>query len=106
MTKSEQILRFIEASPDGRKFTEIQKFIVELNGHDWDTMERSPAYVDDPKPVWKRRWRGYYCTRLLGGPFYGDGLLHRFCKKKKGRWVLVKKIKSPFFKATPFLRRW
>lgn len=81
---SEKVLRFIKASPNGRRLGEIQKFIVEGNG-----------MVYHP-----RNHRGYWCTNLLGYGF-GDkwGLLESFCLKTEDRrYVVVDEIKPPFFK--------
>jgi hypothetical protein len=50
------------AGRKGRKFTEIQRFICEKNGLDFD--ERRKVSWDTTKI--RRRYRGYYCTNLLG----------------------------------------
>lgn len=89
MTKTEQIIAFIKASPTGRKFGEIQRFIVELNGRDYDEM------VKNYKGQLVRKNRGYWCTRLLGGGcfgVYGKGALrNNGCTKIDGRWVYAAK---------------
>lgn len=94
MTKSEQIIEFVKASPSGRTFTEIQRFIVELKGYDYDekTLINSWAVRNKgAKPKYARRWRGYWCTYLLGGGIgncYGPGLLRlNGCKKVGKAWV-------------------
>ena len=75
VTKTERVLRFIKESGNhGRRFREIQKFVVEqLNGK-----------------VWQDSYRGYWCTHLLGAWMRPDGILHTYCRKNdQGRWVLV-----------------
>jgi hypothetical protein len=90
MTKSDQIIQFIrEAGSTGRKFTEIQRFIVELNGHNYDEMEVHTHWFTK-KEIKVRRWRGYWCTHLTGGGIngcYGRGMLRdRGCfKNDQGR---------------------
>lgn len=107
MTKTERVLRFIGRAKDkGRSFTEIQRYIVEdLNGKDFDEPPKTyPWHKDIPRTNRKRRYRGYWCDRLLGGLYSngGEGLLHSYCKKNDaGKWVLcanLKHLKPPFTK--------
>lgn len=77
-----QVLGFIQASPTGRTFTEIQRFawvIAKFDGDgDWAT--RSGAVMP----------RGWWCHPLCGNGFTKTnryGLLRTFCTKDKdGRW--------------------
>ena len=73
--KGEKVLRFINKAGDkGRRFTEIQKFILKLNhpGSEYDSSTSD---------------RGYYCCALYGTGNQ-KGLLEQFCTKNdKGRWV-------------------
>ena len=96
-TKRFKILDFIcEAGGEGRSFSEIQAFVVQMNGLDWE--ERSPLYPYAPglrthPGQSARKHRGYYCTNLLGGMHYHQGLLHTYCVKlPDGRWMLTETI--------------
>lgn len=98
-TKAFSILHFIgQGGRYGRKFTEIQEFIVRHNGLDWDA--RSPNFpwapsLRDYDKQTRRRYRGYYCTILLGGMHYHQGLLWTYCVKlPNGRWILTEDIYS------------
>jgi hypothetical protein len=92
MTKSDQVIKYIrDAGIAGRSFTEIQRFIVEtLNGKNFD--ERSTSvYGLAAGETPRRRYRGYWCNRLLGGMYYGPGLLKtEGCTKNAiGRWIVA-----------------
>lgn len=73
--KGEKVLKFIKkAGVKGRRFSEIQRFIMEIN--------RPYAEYDSSTTD-----RGYYCSALCGTLNY-KGLLEQFCfKNDKGRWV-------------------
>jgi hypothetical protein len=73
--KGEKVLRFINrAGKRGRRFTEIQKFILKIN--------RPYAEYDSSTSD-----RGYYCDALSGNRSQ-KGLLEQFCiKNDKGRWT-------------------
>jgi hypothetical protein len=60
MLKKEAVINFIKAKKSGRTFTEIQRFICDMNGLDFD--EKHPI-------TGARRYRGYWCTNLLGTGF-------------------------------------
>lgn len=83
--KGELILRFInDAGGNGRRFTEIQKFILNLN---------------HPDVVYDYSTRGYYCDALSGTINY-TGLLKQFCiKNKKRRWVCPVVPKGTIYKS-------
>lgn len=69
--KSVQILDMIEAS-EGMRFTDIQRALWRMS---------NPG---DPKTEMSR---GYWCTNLCGGFYYGPGLLHFYCDKgEDGLW--------------------
>jgi hypothetical protein len=95
-TKAFKILEFIEDAKHGRTFSEIQEFIVTLNGRDWNDMTRCAWNSLEESfrvPVNRRRYRGYYCTILLGGMHYHQGLLHTYCvKMPDGKWILSEDI--------------
>jgi len=73
--------------------------VVELNGLNWDEKDdwffkNLPPEHRIDRPV-RRRYRGYWTDRLLGGPFSsgGKGLLHTFCvKMPNGKWVLTEDL--------------
>ena len=87
MTKREQIWNFIrEAGSKGRSFTEIQRFIVELNGLDYD--ER-----DD---TGRRRYRGYYCSSFFQNNwayrFVNNEWVHPTAILSRDNWVVKNKF--------------
>ena len=74
-SKSVRILDII-ASRDGMRFTDIQEAL-------WKMTHKKP---------FTRQLRGYWCTNLLGGMMYHEGLLHYYCVKgKDGLWRRNKK---------------
>jgi hypothetical protein len=78
-SKSVAILKLI-AVHDGMRFGEIQ-----------DALWAMTYGTARPKHV-----RGYWCTNLLGGPFYHAGLLHTFCTKgADGKWRIDPKKPAP-----------
>lgn len=84
-TATEQLLRLIDSTPGGMRFTEIQRamWLLKNPGGDVRTMSR-----------------GHYCTYFLGGPWYHAGVLRFFCIKdpQTGRWVRnpAVEIKGPW----------
>lgn len=72
-SKSVRILDLIAASGEkGMRFTDIQRAL-------WTMSNMRP---------FTRALRGYWCTNLLGVPFYREGLLRFFCEKNEdGNWV-------------------
>lgn len=94
MTKTERVIAFVKASPTGRRFGEIQRFIVEMKGYDYDekrVVNQWQVTNQGAKPKLARRWRGYWCTYLLGGGcfgVYGPGALKNGgCVKVGNQWV-------------------
>lgn len=104
MTKTEKVVRFIRRAKNGRTFGEIQRFIVEMNGMDYDdhhiAFSRRNGMVHQKRV---RTWRGYWCDYLCDTYKYKptkdrntgftrmsckrkSGLLSRFCVKKNGRY--------------------
>lgn len=73
--KGEKVLRFInKAGGKGRRFTEIQRFILNIN--------RPYSEYDSSTSD-----RGYYCS-ALSGTYGRKGLLEQFCiKNDRGRWT-------------------
>jgi len=69
-SKSVRILDII-ASRDGMRFTDIQEML-------WKMSHKEP---------FTRKLRGYWCTNLLGGMHYHEGILNYYCiKGKDGLW--------------------
>ena len=98
MTKAERVLREIKAR-DGMTFTQIQKFVCEMNGLNWGEMQIEDSYNNSGRM--RRRHRGYWCDYLLGNVEVERwGLLSFFCQKgEDGKWRVVKPIKAPWSRA-------
>ena len=102
-TISYRILEMISKT-GGMRFSDIQREICKMNGHDYDRKTLQPHWVKtgaikmDGLPEWirvqklKRTMRGYWCTNLLGSGFHGHGgLLNTFCTKgNDGLWRYAK----------------
>jgi hypothetical protein len=58
------------AANDGMRFRDIQKLL-------WNMSNDTP---------FTRDLRGYWCTNLLGGEYYHQGILRFFCVKQNGLW--------------------
>jgi hypothetical protein len=92
-TKKQKVIEYIrQAGKVGRKFSEIQRYIVEdLNGLDYGERSVIWSTTNSKKIRYGKRYRGYWCCYLLGygfGPVQ-SGFLYRVAKKnrKTGRWV-------------------
>jgi hypothetical protein len=73
MTKTERVLAEMKRR-GGMTFTQIQEFVVTMNGLDWNTRD---GYG-------RRRYRGYWCDYLLGNTDpRGPGMLPKYCRKCK-----------------------
>jgi hypothetical protein len=83
--KGEKVLRFInKAGERGRRFTDIQKFILKIN---------HPNAVYDSSTS----DRGYYCDALYG-TCSQKGLLEQFCiKNDRGRWTCLEVPKGVIY---------
>lgn len=109
VTKKMMVLGFIADSPNGRSFGDIQRFICELNGKNYDEFEYDKDWRHQPTPVdvvdgeysfkrvgpWKmfrrRKYRGYWCTNLVGSHYGPTGILTLNCKKVDGRYFIKDK---------------
>jgi hypothetical protein len=131
-TVSEAILRYLEDHPEGLRFGEIQRFYVDIvQGHDYDEPEAKGAasefekdsrprpnlaFSDDPNEpemkshyprkmsdYFRRKYRGYGITLLMGGQGDSVGLLQKFCSydHETRRYKLTKPIGSPFTRWDP-----
>ena len=88
LTKKQQVINFLKTKgPRGAYFSEIQRFIVELNGFNYDDKHVINQWeVNAGKaPRYLRKHRGYYCDWLYGGgyPIYRDGFLATCCERTK-----------------------
>lgn len=84
----EAIATFIAtAGKKGRKFTEIQRFICEKNGLDFE--ERRKVSWDNGRV--RRRYRGYYCTNLLGlhGCSERTGILEKCAVRQGSQYIAL-----------------
>jgi hypothetical protein len=89
-TKARAVRDFItKKRAAGATFGEIQRFIVEMNGLNYDEMETVEVWTYNTgnvvtKPRQMRKYRGYWCVNLLGGGYfgtYGPGFLGKYCVK-------------------------
>lgn len=84
--KREAVIEFIRSKgPDGAMFSEIQRFIVESNGLNYDSYQpvyRNGQWQETEQGL--RTWRGYWCDY-----FYGPrGMFRKYCKRHpRGRYV-------------------
>ena len=86
-TISRQVLEFI-GERDGSRYSDIVRFICELQGKNYDTMETVFAYRNGRRiQVPSRRWRGWWSTNLCHGE---SALLKKYCDKGEDRkWRLT-----------------
>lgn len=78
-----QILEFI-GSKTGVRYGDIQRFICEKQGKDYDLMIPGIIYdrkTRSTKNVQVRRWKGIWGTNLCHGP---SALLNKYCVKGEG----------------------
>ncbi len=101
MANREALLSHIAKHPKGLTFGEIQRFVVEANGLNYDEKTETAAWrkVRGSEgrfvkvTIMARKHRGYWCDNLLNGSEYTGstrvGILPKFCTKKKdGRYIL------------------
>jgi hypothetical protein len=92
MRKAELLLAEI-ARRGGMTSSQIQEFVVTMNGHDWNEMTKKRVWGQGPtdREATRRRWRGYWCDFLLGTVFPSrPGLLSRFCVRGKDKKYRIK----------------
>lgn len=78
-----QILEFI-GSKTGVRYGDIQRFICEKQGKDYDLMVPATIYdrkTRSTKEIRVRRWKGIWGTNLCHGP---NALLNKYCVKGEG----------------------
>ena len=97
--KRDAIIAFIASGmSEGKTFGEIQRFICEMNGRNYNEMREETVWRPDAlnqfKKVRRRTNRGYFCTYLVGpimikGIYYSKGFLSAYCfKNAKKKYVL------------------
>lgn len=87
MNKTANIIRFVAFNQlhcREVKFTDLQRFIVEMNGLDYDEKIK---YFDGKKYVTVRKYRGYYST-CLKNRFIGES---KFLIKTKNGYIVTNK---------------
>ena len=93
-TTREQVLQHIAAHPEGLRFVDIQRFVVENNGLNFDEKEPVRVWGPDGSVIGQkmvRRYRGYWCDNLCGNWMRRQGILSEFCTKlPSGRYVVTK----------------
>jgi hypothetical protein len=88
-TKARQHLEFIGT---GKTFSEIQRFIVELNGFNYDEKRLESVWTrKGVEQRFLRRYRGYYCTVLYGG-WNQVGFFFTYCDKVGKLWALKPEV--------------
>lgn len=106
-TKAERFLRWLKRYPEGRTFSQCQRYVVErIRGQDYE--EREEKIVHDPfvgrlvVGHGARKHRGAWADHFYGT--YGSpGLFAKFCEQVKGedgktRYRVVKPIRPPFYR--------
>ena len=90
MATSAALIQHIAKFPEGLTFTEIQRFIVESNGLDYDKQQviNSWDVNNGAEPRYRRQYRGYWCDRLCTKFFGGPGFLAQYCNKNGNRYTL------------------
>jgi len=106
VTKTKKVLNFICRSKNGRTFGEIQRFVVEMNGYNYDEFAKVNHYNRKTGALTKRRvrvHRGYWCDRFCDRHVWKitskdgiprsdirrvPGLLSRNCVKYNGRYFI------------------
>lgn len=93
--KTAQVLSFIgNSGKDGRTFSEIQRFVVEMNGLNYDEKNVDYYYPTPTGPAarYVRRYRGYWTAALCGtNGFYSKpriGILKKYCEKVGKKYIL------------------
>jgi hypothetical protein len=95
LTKREQIINFVE-SQGTASFTEIQRFIVDLNmGQGTYDAAKHSDLTWSPKTneytVKCNTWRGYYCSHLSGpNPTLMYGKKSHLIKGDNGRYSVIR----------------
>lgn len=81
-TITRRLLEFVSRH-NGVRFGQMQRFICEISGLDYDQMEVVTEWGGKKKTV--RRFRGWWCTNLCYGE---DAVCRKYLAKKDGKWYL------------------
>ena len=96
LTRNE-VLAHIAKFPEGLRFTDIQRFIVEWHGYNYDLIERFTS-VWSGRKITQRTYRGYWCDNLLGGNIYTNrrGILPLACDRnpETKRYTVKPEVKA------------
>jgi len=82
-----------KAGLEGKTFGEIQRFVVEKNGRDYDEMTHVNKWDKENPPKFMRKNRGYWNTNLCGlSDMYGHGRtgILEICSIKVGKRYISK----------------
>lgn len=100
-TTTRKLLEFISQSKTGLRFSEMQKFLVEQSGRDWEKREVIPLFRKNIDGRWiaagaktVRVYRGWWCTNLLSG---SESVCRKYLRKVDGRWMLNDATMALFF---------
>jgi len=92
--KRTMLLRFAALHPEGLRFSQLQRFVVELNGLNYDTFDVVRVWRNNQlKMGRRRRHRGYWCDYLCDvhtATGFRQGILTKYFKKKNDLYVLNK----------------
>ena len=93
--KRNAVLEFIRSKgPDGARFTDIQRFVVEMNGYNYDEKQPEDIWNGPNMPVttvMRKRFRGYWCVNLYGtNHFSSRGILPTYCEQLPNRRYVLK----------------
>lgn len=99
-SKKQRIMDFIKSKgPAGAYFSEIQRFVVEMNGLNYDEKQvTNPWQVNNGEaPRYARKYRGYYCDYFYGSGFFNGGFFSTFCVRmsegsRRARYALKKEF--------------
>ena len=91
-TITRRLLEFVSRH-NGVRFGQMQRFICEISGLDYDQMEVVDVWARDAskpngwggKKKTVRRFRGWWCTNLCYGE---DAVCRKYLAKKDGKWYL------------------
>jgi len=110
MATTAALIKHLAKFPDGLTFAQIQRYIVESNGLDYDKQAVINQWEvsNGEEPRYRKQYRGYWCDRLSNGTRYFTvynqyghahstivpkiGFLQQYCNKV-GKQYILKEIK-------------
>lgn len=78
-TKKFKLLKFLTSQQQGTRYMDIERFICEMNGFDYDEKIIRGCYAG------KRKHSGIWGTNLTSGR---DSILKKYCFKSNGLWFV------------------